>query len=55
MMISIDIEIRKLTPGLTEEYVAPDCRGPLAMYEKCGFSICAEQEGRVAIRKALKQ
>jgi len=31
-----------------------DFRGPLAMYEKCGFSKCAEREGRVVIRKALK-
>lgn len=37
------------------EYTAPDCRGPLAMYEKCGFVIQAEREGRVVVRKALKQ
>lgn len=30
-----------------------EMRGPLAMYEKCGFSICAEREGRVVVRKAL--
>lgn len=35
--------------------VPHDCSGPLAMYEKCGFSICAEREGRVTVRKALKQ
>ena len=29
-------------------------RGPLAMYEKCGFDIYAEQEGKVVVRKALK-
>jgi GNAT superfamily N-acetyltransferase len=29
-------------------------RGPLAMYEKCGFCQCAEREGRVVMRKALK-
>ena len=29
-------------------------RGPLAIYEKCGFIICAEWEGRVVVRKALK-
>ena len=33
---------------------ANELRGPLAMYEKCGFSISAEQEGRVVVRKALK-
>jgi len=35
-------------------YAPFDCRGPLAMYEKCGFSQSAEQEGRVVARKALK-
>lgn len=30
-----------------------DFRGPLAMYLKCGFSIYAEREGRVTVRKAL--
>ena len=30
-----------------------DHRGPLAMYEKCGFSIYAEQEGKIVVRKAL--
>jgi len=34
--------------------VAHDWRGPLAMYEKCGFSQHAEREGRVVVRKALK-
>jgi len=29
--------------------------GPLAMYEKCGFSIGAERDGRVVVRKALKK
>jgi len=29
-------------------------RGPLAMYEKCGFIKCAEREGHVVMRKALK-
>jgi len=37
------------------EYVSPDCRGPLPMYEKCGFFRCAERDGRVVVRKALKQ
>lgn len=30
-------------------------RGPLAMYEKCGFAIYAECEGKVVVRKSLKQ
>ena len=29
-------------------------RGPLTMYEKCGFSRYGEREGRVVMRKALK-
>ena len=29
-------------------------RGPLAMYEKCGFIRGAEREGKVVVRKALK-
>ena len=29
-------------------------RGPLAMYEKCGFHTYAEREGRAVVRKALK-
>ena len=32
---------------------ADEFRGPLAMYEKCGFSKSAEQEGRVVVRKSL--
>ena len=35
--------------------VAHDFRGPLAMYEKCGFAKQAERDGRVVVRKALKQ
>jgi len=31
-----------------------DFRGPLAMYEKCGFNQCAEREDKVVVRKALK-
>ncbi len=31
-----------------------DFRGPLAMYEKCGFTAYAEREGRAVARKALK-
>lgn len=36
------------------EYTALDHMGPLAMYEKCGFTKSAEQKGRVVVRKALK-
>ena len=32
-----------------------EMRGPLSMYEKCEFDIGAEREGRVVVRKALKQ
>jgi GNAT superfamily N-acetyltransferase len=31
-----------------------DFRGPSAMYEKCGFDIYAEREGKVVVRKTLK-
>lgn len=31
-----------------------DFRGPLEMYEKCGFDVFAEQDGKVVVRKALK-
>ena len=34
--------------------VIHDFRGPLAMYEKCGFVKYAEREGKVVVRKALK-
>ena len=33
---------------------ANELRGPLSMYEKCGFSKSVEQEGKVVVRKALK-
>jgi GNAT superfamily N-acetyltransferase len=29
-------------------------RGPLALYEKCGFDICAVRDGKAVVRKALK-
>lgn len=32
-----------------------DYRGYLSMYEKCGFSTYAEQEGKIVLRKALKE
>lgn len=35
-------------------YTDHDFRGPLAMYEKCGFTNYAEREGKVVVRKALK-
>lgn len=34
---------------------AEDFRGYLAMYEKCGFTKSAEREGKIVVRKALKQ
>ena len=34
--------------------ITADARGPLAMYEKCGFYRYAEREGRAVMRKALK-
>ena len=37
-----------------KEYVPPDCKGPLHMYEKCGFIVCAVRDGKIAVRKALK-
>jgi len=33
---------------------AKDHRGPLAMYEKCGFIVFAEQEDKVVVRKTLR-
>ena len=36
------------------EYTELNHTGPLAMYEKCGFTKSEEQDGRVAVRKALK-
>ena len=38
----------------SREYEALDFRGPVAMYEKCGFCSCAEREGKIVMRKALK-
>lgn len=35
-------------------YTDHDFRGPLEMYKKCGFTVCAEKDGRVVVRKALK-
>ena len=37
-----------------KEHEAFDFSGPLAMYERCGFDECAEKDGRVVVRKALK-
>jgi len=36
-----------------KEFDALDCRGYLAMYEKCGFTKCAERDGKVVMRYAL--
>lgn len=35
--------------------VPHDFRGPLEMYEKCGYDKYAEREGKVVVRKALNQ
>ena len=35
-------------------YSTLDFSGPLAMYEKCGFTKSAEREGRIVMRKSLK-
>ena len=32
-----------------------DFRGPIEMYEKCGFIIHAEQDDKLVVRKALKE
>ncbi|MFR1759961.1 MAG: N-acetyltransferase family protein, partial [Christensenellaceae bacterium] len=32
-----------------------DFRGYLEMYEKCGFRLYAQREGRAVVRRALKQ
>lgn len=57
----MEIEMRRLTSNFAEDYVSKDsihkvhdCRGHLKMYEKCGFYIFAEQEGKVVVRKALR-
>lgn len=34
--------------------IAHEFKGPLAMYEKCGFDIAGEQGDKVVVRKALK-
>ena len=38
----------------SEVHAELDFRGPLAMYEKCGFVRGATRDGRVTVRKALK-
>jgi GNAT superfamily N-acetyltransferase len=37
-----------------KEFTPDEFRGPLTMYEKCGFSIQAEHEGKIIVRKLLK-
>ncbi len=39
---------------VNEIYSSLNFRGPLAMYEKCGFIKHAEREGKVVMRKTLK-
>ena len=36
------------------EFVNDGFRGPLAMYEKCGFGIRAERDGKIVVRKSLR-
>jgi len=38
---------------VNREIIDHDFRGPLTMYEKCGFNKYAEQEGKVVMRKEL--
>jgi len=40
---------------VNENQSALDFRGPLAMYEKCGFTKYAEREGKVVVRKTLER
>lgn len=37
-----------------DKFIDDGYRGPLAMYEKCGFYKCAEHEGKIVLRKAFK-
>jgi len=43
------IKACQMAKSIVEEF-----RGPLAMYEKCGFYRQAERENRVVVRKAFK-
>lgn len=36
------------------KFVSDGFRGPIALYEKCGFNIHAENEGKIIMRKILK-
>lgn len=38
---------------LNPETSAQDCRGPVSLYEKCGFVIHAQREGCAVVRKKL--
>lgn len=31
------------------------CRGPLSLYDRCGFDVCGEKDGRLTVRRALKK
>ena len=39
---------------VNKEYTTFDHFGPLAMYEKCGFTIVSEKDGKAVMRKELK-
>ena len=40
---------------VNKDIVDYDFRGPLALYEKCGFSKTAEKDSRAVMRKALRR
>jgi ribosomal protein S18 acetylase RimI-like enzyme len=40
---------------VNEVHSVHDFRGSLALFEKCGFTKCAEREGKIVMRKELKK
>ncbi len=38
-----------------DKFIDDGYRGPLRMYEKCGFIKCGEHEGKIVLRRALHQ
>ncbi len=45
----VEAYVNKEFTGTIHEF-----RGPMAMYEKCGFVPCGERDGKVVMRKVLK-
>lgn len=43
-----------LVEGYVSREPGDDFRGPLTMYEKCGFRVSARQDGRMVVQRALK-